>query len=146
MAPNSRVTLRSLRFRNTTVIAAFAAVASASFTLASCFSEKTTAGPLPLAGDCTVPNSAAGTVVVLVRNFTFIPEQVTIKRGSKVTWVNCEDPGSDAHSATSDVGIWDSPSIPVGAVFTRTFNDATGNVFNYHCTPHPFMKGTINVE
>jgi plastocyanin len=36
--------------------------------------------------------------------------------------------------------------IPVGAVFTRTFDDATGTVFNYHCTPHPFMKGTINVE
>jgi len=117
-----------------------------SASLASCFSEKTTAGPLPLTGDCKVPNAAAGTVVVLVRNFTFIPEQVTIKRGSKVTWVNCEDPGSDAHTATSDTGIWDSPSIPVAAVFTRTFDDATGTVFNYHCTPHPFMKGTINVE
>lgn len=117
----------------------------ASLPLASCFSEKTTAGPLPLTGDCTIPNAAAGTVIVFVRNFTFIPEQVTIKRGSKVTWVNCEDPGSDAHTATSDAGIWDSPSIPVGAVFTRTFSDA-GTVFNYHCTPHPFMKGTVNVE
>jgi len=118
----------------------------ASFTLAGCFSEKTTAGPLPLTGDCKVPNTAAGTVVVLVRNFTFIPEQVTVKRGSKVTWVNCEDPGSDAHTSTSDTGVWDSPSIPVGAVFTRTFDSAPGTVFNYHCTPHPFMKGIISVE
>ena len=123
-----------------------AVAATVSVALASCFSEKTTAGPLPLTGDCTVPNAAAGTVVVLVRNFTFIPDQVTIKRGSKITWVNCEDPGSDAHTSTSDAGVWDSPSIPIGAVFTRTFDDATGTVFDYHCTPHPFMKGTINVE
>ena len=122
---------------------AFAAILSVP--LVNCFSEKTT-GPLPITGDCTVPNAAAGTVVVLVRNFTFIPAQVTIKRGTKVTWVNCEDPGSDAHTSTSDTGVWDSPSIPVGAVFTRTFNDVTGTVFSYHCTPHPFMKGTINVE
>jgi len=129
-----------------TAAGALTLAALASVPLASCFSEKTTAGPLPLAGDCVVPNAAAGTVVVLVRNFTFIPEQVTVKRGNKVTWVNCEDAGSDAHTSTSDTGVWDSPSIPVGAVFTRTFNDATGTAFNYHCTPHPFMKGTINVE
>ena len=116
--------------------------------LGSCFSEKTTSGPLPLTGECKVPISTSGaaTVIVFIRNFTFIPEQVTIKRGTKVTWVNCEDPGSDSHSSTADAGLWDSPSIPVGSSFTRTFDDATGTVFNYHCTPHPFMKGTINVE
>jgi plastocyanin len=114
--------------------------------LAGCFSEKTATGLLPPTGDCAIPTAAAGTVVIFIQNFTFIPEQVTIKRGTKVTWVNCEAAGSDSHSSTSDAGIWDSPSIPVGSVFTRTFNDATGTVFNYHCTPHPFMKGTVDVE
>ena len=85
-------------------------------------------------------------MIILIRNFTYIPQQVTVKRGTKVSWVNCENAGSDSHTSTSDAGTWDSPSIQVGAAWTRTFDDAAGAVYNYHCVPHPFMKGTINVE
>jgi plastocyanin len=136
-------------YRKAVVVTATLIIATVSAILSSCFSERQSAtGPLPLTGECRIPISsgAAGTVVVFIRNFAFVPEQVTIKRGTKVTWVNCEDAGSDSHTSTSDSGIWDSPTIQVGAAFTRTFNDATGSVFNYHCVPHPFMKGTINVE
>ncbi|HYN80124.1 MAG TPA: plastocyanin/azurin family copper-binding protein [Gemmatimonadaceae bacterium] len=134
------------RSRKTATLTAFATVALASIPLASCFSEKTATGPLPLTGECTIPTSAAGTVIILIRNFTFIPDQVTVKRGTKVSWVNCETAGSDSHTSTSDTGIWDSPSIQVGAAWTRTFDDAPGTDFNYHCVPHAFMKGTVNVE
>lgn len=135
--------------RKAAIGAALLITASVSVILSSCFSERqTVTGPATQAGECRIPISsgAAGTVVVFIRNFAFVPEIVTIKRGTKVTWVNCEDPGSDSHTSTSDTGVWDSPTIPVGSAFTRTFNDATGTGFNYHCVPHPFMKGTINVE
>ena len=117
--------------------------------LSSCFSERQTAtGPTANGGECRIPTSsaAAGTVVIFIRNFTFIPEQVSIKRGTKVTWVNCEDTGSESHTSTSDTGLWDSPRLAPTDVYSRTFNDATGTVFSYHCVPHPFMKGTVNVE
>jgi plastocyanin len=130
-------------------IVAALGIALAGVALSSCFSERQSAtGPLPGTSECRIPTTspAAGTVVVFIRNFTFIPEQITIKRGTKVTWFNCEDPGSDSHSSASDAGVWDSPSIPVGEAYTRTFNDVTGTVFAYHCAPHPFMKGTVNVE
>jgi len=135
--------------RKAVIVAVLLIAASVSLILSSCFSERQTiTGPPQQSGECRIPISsgAAGTVVVFIRNFAFVPEQVTIKRGTKVTWVNCEDASSDSHTSTSDSGIWDSPTIQVGAAFTRTFNDATGTVFNYHCVPHPFMKGTINVE
>ena len=138
----SRAISGSLKTAATALILA----AVVSVPLASCFSEKTTAGPLPITGECSIPAAATGTVIILIRNFTFIPQQVTVKRGTKVSWVNCEDAGSDAHTSTSDAGIWDSPSIQVGASWTRTFDDATGTVFNYHCVPHPFMKATVEVE
>jgi len=116
--------------------------------LSSCFSERQSTGPVALNGECRIPISspAAGTVVVFIRNFAYVPEQVSIKRGTKVTWVNCDDPGIDSHTSTSDTGIWSSPNLASGESYSRTFDDPAGTVFSYHCVPHPFMEGTINVE
>jgi len=117
--------------------------------LASCFSDRRLATDvLPATGDCKIPISspAVGTVIVFIRNFAFIPQQVSIKRGTKVTWVNCDDPGTESHSSSSDVGLWDSPLLAPGDFYSRTFNDPTGTVFSYHCVPHPFMTGTVNID
>lgn len=113
-----------------------------------CFSDRVSSTETPTAaGECKIPTSsaAAGSVVIFVRDFTFIPQRVTIKRGTRVTWVNCEDPNAESHTSTSDAGVWDSPRIAPITIFSRTFNDV-GTVFNYHCVPHPFMQGTITVE
>jgi len=124
-------------------------VALAGVVLASCFSDRRLAtDALPANGDCKIPVSspAVGTVIIFIRNFAFIPQQVSIKRGTKVTWVNCDDPGTESHSSSSDVGIWDSPLLTPGDFYSRTFNDPTGTVFPYHCVPHPFMTGTVNID
>jgi len=116
--------------------------------LLSCFSEKQATGPVVQNGECRIPISspAAGTVVVFIRNFAYVPEQVSIKRGTRVTWINCDDPGIDSHTSTSDTGLWSSPNLAAGDSYSRTFDDPTGTVFSYHCVPHPFMEGTINVQ
>jgi len=140
--------MRRSGIRRNKVAAASLAAALLTNAIAGCFSERQSAtDPLPTAGECRIPTSsaAAGTVVIFIRDFTFIPQQVSIKRGTRVTWVNCEDGSADAHTSTSDTGAWDSPRLAPGEVYSRTFNDA-GPAFNYHCVPHPFMKGTINVE
>jgi plastocyanin len=116
--------------------------------LVSCFSDRQATGPVVQNGDCRIPISspAAGTVVVFIKNFAYVPDQVSIKRGTRVTWVNCDDPGGDSHTSTSDTGIWSSPNLASGDSYSRTFDDPAGTVFSYHCVPHPFMEGTINVD
>ena len=74
-------------------------------------------------------------------DFEFQPATLTIEPGQTVTWVNC---GDQAHTTTSDGGVWDSDLLFPGETFTRTFGAA--GTFPYHCTPHPVMQGTIIVE
>ncbi|MGZ4903916.1 MAG: cupredoxin domain-containing protein [Halobacteriota archaeon] len=78
---------------------------------------------------------------IAIKGFAFSPSTLTISRGATVTWKN-ED--SVMHTATSDTGVFDSGNLNQGDTFTYQFND-TGT-FPYHCTPHPFMKGTITVQ
>lgn len=115
--------------------------------LGSCISERQTVSAPVGGGDCQIPvsSTAPGTVIVFIRNFSFIPAQVSVKRGTKISWVNCEDPGLDAHSSVSDGGVWNSPTLQPSETYSRTFNDPAGTL-EYHCDQHPFMKGTVNVE
>jgi plastocyanin len=101
----------------------------------------------PPAGNCRIPSSVPSTaVVVLIKDFAYVPDIATVPRGGQVAWVNCAAPGQESHTATSDAGLWDSPSIAPGAAFVRTFDAAGNSSFDYHCIPHPFMKGSITVQ
>lgn len=79
-----------------------------------------------------------------IRGFAFVPASLTVAPGRMVTWENCDEPGIDAHTSTSDEGLWDSPLLSPGEVFTRTFQEA--GEFPYHCTPHPTLQGVVIVE
>ena len=116
--------------------------------LGSCISEHQTISAPTGSGNCSIPvsSTAPGTVIVFIRNFTFIPAQVSVKRGTKISWVNCEDPGLDAHSSVSDGGVWESPTLLPSDTYSRAFSEPAGSTFEYHCNQHPFMKGTVNVE
>jgi plastocyanin len=132
--------------KNAVGVAAAFALAFAGVVLSSCFSERQ-ATTAPLTGECKIPTSAAGTVVVVIQNFAFVPELVTVKRGTTVTWVNCDAAASlDSHTSTSDGAAWSSPTLRSGQTYSRTFNDAAGTTLGYHCVPHPFMKASIYVE
>lgn len=80
--------------------------------------------------------------VITIDNFAFTPAALTVKVGTTVTWRNAHD---ESHTVTSDTGSeLDSPLLATGGVYTHTFN-AVGT-YPYHCTPHPFMRGTVVVE
>lgn len=124
-----------------------AAVIAAGNVLApiACFSERASGPAIDLEGcDVSLPAEAFGSSIVIIRDFAFEPAQVSVKPGSKVTWVNCDLPGSDSHTSTADAGAWDSPLLAPGSTFTRTF--AGAGAFPYHCEPHPTMRGTITVD
>ena len=113
--------------------------------LLSCFSDRTGITP-PTGADCRVPADAigGGRAVVLIRDFAFFPDTLRVRPGTTVTWVNCEAPAVDAHTATADAGNWDSGSLPAGATYSRTFEAAGAHP--YFCRPHPAMRGTVVVR
>lgn len=131
---------------------ALAGLASA-ITLAlaqGCFSERSH-GPAtigPSVGECRIPvgSPVIGSTVALVaiRGFAFQPETLHVKPGTTVTWINCEPETVDAHTATSDTELWQSPFLEAGAMYSYTFT--AGGRFDYHCVPHPFMRGVVVVE
>ena len=134
------------RIRGAAIVIAASAVF---FGVASCISDRST-GPLNVGG-CNVqlPPESFGSTIVIIRDFTFNPSQVTVKAGARVTWVNCGPAGSDSHTSTSDgpssgSAGWASQLMEPGATFTHQFNSAGS--FSYHCEPHPNMTGTVTVN
>jgi plastocyanin len=60
--------------------------------------------------------------------------------GQSIMWTNT---GAQAHTITADDNSFDSGSIDPGGTFS--FSPSTPGTYAYHCTPHPWMKGTITV-
>ncbi len=93
----------------------------------------------------TVTFTAQATVHnVSIAGFAFSPASLTITQGDTVRWTNFD---AVIHTSTANSGqadFWDSGSLPTNASFQRQFN-IVGS-FGYHCTPHPFMTGTVIVE
>lgn len=112
--------------------------------LLGCLSSRTEPSEA-VAGRCDVPLTATfpGSTVVVIKNFAFVPAEVTVKAGGKVTWVNCDASGQPAHTSTADQGQWDSGSLTSGQSHTEVF--AQAGRLDYHCEPHPFMKGVVVV-
>jgi LPXTG-motif cell wall-anchored protein len=84
---------------------------------------------------------AAASASVTIRDFAFSPRSVTIDAGDTVTWTNEDDV---EHSATAEDGSFDTGTFGNGQSRSHTFD--TAGTFQYVCTPHPFMKGTITVN
>lgn len=77
-----------------------------------------------------------------IKDFAFSNNELRIKKGDSVTWTNLDTAG---HTITSDSGEeLNSKLLSRNENYQHTFNEA--GIFNYHCTPHPYMKGTIVVE
>jgi len=71
----------------------------------------------------------------------YAPNPATVAVGGAVTWTNND---TVTHTSTGDGGTWDSGNIAPGATFSRTFSSS--GTFRYHCTIHPGMIGTVNVQ
>lgn len=113
--------------------------------LVACVSDRTTVtGVDATACSVELPSPAFGSAVVVIRNFAFSPAQVHVAAGQKVTWVNCDAPGTDTHTTTADALKWASPVLAPGSVFTTDFNSA--GTFSYHCEIHPGMTGSVVVQ
>ena len=94
----------------------------------------------PRAGPVSSVPVAAHHASVRIVNFAFAPPTLTVKVGTRVTWANKD---SSAHTATSNETGFDTGSLTKGKRMTIQFNKA--GTFDYHCSFHAFMTGTIKV-
>ena len=92
-------------------------------------------GPLPLGcgGEDSPPDQ------VEVRDFDFAPQSFSAKVGAPVEW---ENTGEQIHNVKGD-GFFSRAMNP-GERYSFTFRK-TGE-YDYICTLHPQMKGTIVVD
>jgi plastocyanin len=78
---------------------------------------------------------------VTIDNFSFTPQQITVKAGDTVTWANHDD---IPHTVTSITKAFNSKALDTDDNFAFTFT--TPGSFSYFCALHPHMTGSIVVE
>ncbi|HEY5530671.1 MAG TPA: cupredoxin family copper-binding protein [Candidatus Anoxymicrobiaceae bacterium] len=87
----------------------------------------------------TGPAGTAQANTVTIKDLAFNPGALTIKVGDTVSWMNND---STAHTVTATG--FDSGVLQPGSEFKHTFTAA--GTFDYHCSIHPSMTGTIVVQ
>jgi plastocyanin len=80
-------------------------------------------------------------IQVKIDNFTFNPQQITVKAGDTVTWTNHDD---IPHTVTSKTLLFRSKAVDTDDKFSFTF--AKPGSYPYFCSLHPHMTGSIVVE
>jgi plastocyanin len=86
------------------------------------------------------PAPAAQTTTVHIRNFAYVPQNVTVHAGTTITFVNDDD---EAHTVSATDKTFDSGGLDTNQKWQHTFK--TPGKFNYFCEMHPYMKGTVTV-
>jgi len=90
-----------------------------------------------------LPSSAAeqAAAAVAIDNFTFNPQRITVKAGTTVTWTNNDD---IPHAVAASDRSFKSKVLDAGDSYAFTF--VTPGNYQYFCSLHPHMTGTIVVE
>ena len=77
---------------------------------------------------------------VNIDSFAFVPLTLTVPAGTTVTWTNHDE---EPHNVAASDGSFRSPGMGTGATYSHTF--ATAGKFDYVCSIHPMMRGTVVV-
>jgi plastocyanin len=78
---------------------------------------------------------------VEIDNFAFSPARITVKAGTAVAWLNADD---TPHTVASSSKLFKSKALDTDDSFSFTFT--TPGVYQYFCSLHPYMTGTVVVE
>lgn len=80
---------------------------------------------------------------IVYKGFAVSPKSITVKKGTTVTWTNQDDAKHDVTPDTETADFKASELFGKGESHKVTFN--TVGTYPYHCSPHPYMKGSIEV-
>jgi len=78
---------------------------------------------------------------VKIDNFAFAPQRVVVKAGTTVIWINDDD---IPHTVASSAKLFKSNALDTKDKFSFTFT--TAGAYEYFCSLHPHLTGTIVVE
>ena len=78
---------------------------------------------------------------VQIDQFAFAPQRLTVKAGTTVTWINDDD---IPHTVASSSKLFKSRALDTNDKFSFTFT--TPGSYEYFCSLHPHMTGTVVVE
>jgi plastocyanin len=78
---------------------------------------------------------------VVIDNFTFGPQDLTVAVGTTVKWVNHDD---IPHNVTNKDKVFRSKALDTDDSFSFTF--ANAGTFDYFCGLHPHMQGKVIVK
>ena len=79
------------------------------------------------AANCSVNRGLAGPAQIVIKDFMFAPNSLTVKAGSTVTWANKDD---EPHTVVSDTGLFRSGAMDTDESFYVQIRQA-GNVSLY---------------
>ena len=140
----------------------------AALALAGCASDAPAANAPVSSGAPSAPAEAAepaepakgDAASVDVRNIAFKPAEITVLKGTEVTWVNFDKdvahtvtsgeggdkgvPGVKDPAPSKPDGTFDGPLDAAGDEFAFTFEEK--GEFAYFCEIHPSMRGVVIVE
>jgi len=80
-------------------------------------------------------------VQIIIENFAYVPSEITVAPGTKVTWINKDEA---PHTATSIDQKFNSGGLDTDDKFSFVFNEKGD--YQYFCTLHPHMKAQIKVK
>jgi plastocyanin len=101
----------------------------------------TSAPPSAASSSVTISRAkASGTHTVSIIDFAFDPTALSVKLGDTVQWIN-NGTAEEGHNVIGD-GLA-SPVLHTGESYSFTF--ATAGTYDYICTIHPKMTGTVEV-
>jgi plastocyanin len=137
-----------MRLRNWLVLGAVLSLAACGSSGSTATSPTTTTTTVPTGStasatiDVPAPDGATGDYGQSKdkSQSSFTPATVTVPVGGTVTWTNSD---ITTHTTTALAGAWNATMAP-GASFSRVF--PTAGTFDYKCTIHAAMSGTITVK
>ena len=90
----------------------------------------------------SLPAIAANVAEVTLKDYGFHPQELTIKAGTTVRWINREK--RQYHSVWfKELGDPKPDYFFPGESYERTFKKL--GTYHYRCGPHPEMTGTVHV-
>ncbi|MEO5951884.1 MAG: cupredoxin domain-containing protein, partial [Chloroflexia bacterium] len=88
----------------------------------------------------SVSTTPSAPVDVSISGFAFTPQNITVQVGTTVRWTNHD---TTPHTVTEVNGVFNSGGLALNATYSFTFN--TPGTYNYACSYHSGMTGSITV-
>jgi plastocyanin len=137
---------RFARTRPSRVLATLLACLALGLVVAGCGDDDDDGGGGGGGGAATTEQPAdgggGGGAEVTMEGTAFNPAEITVAAGDTVTWTNNDSAGHDVTG--DDFSSGEGGGIAQGQTFEHTFEEA--GTFDYVCTVHPGMEGSVTVE